>query len=44
MIVYTEPDGGRYQEVRRYAFGRTGQPPDPIGITIDTAPARDQVD
>ncbi|MFD3704769.1 Uma2 family endonuclease [Nocardia sp. NPDC058658] len=44
IVLYSEPDGGRYQETRRYAFGRAVPLPDPISITVDTTPLLDWVD
>ncbi|WP_378609864.1 Uma2 family endonuclease [Nocardia lasii] len=44
IVLYSEPNDGRYQEIRRYAFGRAVPLPDPIGITADTTPLLDWVD
>lgn len=44
IVLYSEPTAGKYQETRRYAFGRAVPLPEPIGITADTAPLQDWVD
>ncbi len=44
VIVYSEPDGTRYEEARRFAFGRPAPLPAPLNITIDTTPLQDWVD
>ncbi|MFC9996177.1 Uma2 family endonuclease [Nocardia sp. NPDC127526] len=44
VIVYSEPDGTRYEEARRFAFGRPVPLPAPLNITLDTTPLQDWVD
>lgn len=44
VVFHSEPVDGRYAEVHRYAFGRPVPLPEPIGLTLDTAPLRDWVD
>jgi Uma2 family endonuclease len=42
-VVYSDPDGTRYETVSRRPFGKAVLLPDPVGITLDTEPLKDWV-
>ncbi|MFI6165213.1 Uma2 family endonuclease [Nocardia sp. NPDC051052] len=44
VVVYSEPDGDRYQDVHRYAFGRNVTLPKQVGISFDSTPLQEWVD
>ncbi|QLY32423.1 Uma2 family endonuclease [Nocardia huaxiensis] len=44
VSVFSEPSEGRYEETRRYGFGRPVPLPPPLGLTLDTTPLQDWVD
>ncbi|MEY9840197.1 Uma2 family endonuclease [Streptacidiphilus sp. EB103A] len=43
VVVHSEPDGTRYETVRRLPFGKPAELPAPVGITLDTEPLKDWV-
>ncbi|MEU8997204.1 Uma2 family endonuclease [Streptomyces caniferus] len=43
MVVYSEPDDGRYETVHTVPFGKTLHLPDPVGITLETEQLKDWV-
>jgi Uma2 family endonuclease len=43
-VVYSVPEEGKYRDVHRCAIGRTLDLPDPIGLTLDTAPLLEWLD
>jgi Uma2 family endonuclease len=43
VVVHAEPDGARYESVRRLPFGKPVELPTPVGITLDTEPLKDWV-
>lgn len=43
VLVYSEPDGQRYETVRTVPYGKDVHLPDPIGITLHTEPLKDWV-
>lgn len=43
MVVHCEPGGSSYQEVHRYAVGRSVTLPNPVGVTLDTTPLKDWI-
>lgn len=38
VVVYSEPDGQRYETVHRRPFGRPVHVPEPVGLDLDTEP------
>jgi Uma2 family endonuclease len=44
VVVYSAPEEGKYRDVHRCAIGRTLDLPDPIGLTLDTAPLLEWLD
>ncbi|MCC3774010.1 Uma2 family endonuclease [Streptomyces sp. UNOB3_S3] len=42
-VVYSDPDGVRYEQVRIVPFGKPLALPDPVGIELDTEPLKDWV-
>ncbi len=43
VLVHSEPDGRRYENVRTVPYGKDVQLPDPVGITLHTEPLKDWV-
>ncbi|WP_370098720.1 Uma2 family endonuclease [Streptacidiphilus sp. MAP12-20] len=43
VVVFADPDGTRYETVRRLPFGRPVELPAPVGILLDTEPLKDWV-
>lgn len=43
VTVFSEPDGGRYEDVHIVPFGKDVELPDPVGITLHTEPLKDWV-
>ncbi|MFF4155684.1 Uma2 family endonuclease [Streptomyces sp. NPDC001678] len=43
VVVYSDPDGVRYEQVRIVPFGKPLALPDPVGIELDTEPLKDWV-
>lgn len=43
VVVYSDPDGVRYEQVRIVPFGKSLTLPDPVGIELDTEPLKDWV-
>lgn len=43
MVVYSEPDDGRYETVHTVQFGKSLHLPDPVGITLETEQLKDWV-
>ncbi|MFD6162240.1 Uma2 family endonuclease [Nocardia sp. NPDC060256] len=41
VVVHSEPDGHRYQDVHSYAFGREVRLPAQVGVTFDSTPLQD---
>ncbi|MFD8549964.1 Uma2 family endonuclease [Streptomyces sp. NPDC059649] len=42
-VVYSEPDGARYDNVHTAPYGKPLHLPDPVGITLETEPLKDWV-
>ncbi|MGW2020701.1 Uma2 family endonuclease [Streptomyces decoyicus] len=43
VVVHSEPDGARYENVHTVQFGKTVHLPDPVGITLETEQLKDWV-
>ncbi|MGP3951966.1 Uma2 family endonuclease [Streptomyces sp. 7N604] len=43
VTVFSEPDGVRYENAHTVPFGKAVELPDPVGITVETAPLKDWV-
>ncbi|MEU8436152.1 Uma2 family endonuclease [Streptomyces sp. NPDC029216] len=43
VLVYSDPDGDRYETVRTVPFGKDVTLPDPVGITLQTERLKDWV-
>ncbi|MCJ1678066.1 Uma2 family endonuclease [Streptomyces sp. APSN-46.1] len=43
VLVYSDPDGQRYETVRTVPYGKDIHLPDPVGITLHTEPLKDWV-
>jgi Uma2 family endonuclease len=43
VVVHSEPDGTRYETVRRLPLGKPAELPAPVGITLDTEPLKNWV-
>jgi Uma2 family endonuclease len=41
VVIHSEPDGTRYESVRRLPFGKPAELPAPVDITLDTEPLKD---
>ena len=44
VVVYNQPEDGRYRHAEKLPFGATVELPDPVGITLDTEPLQDLAD
>ncbi|MEV5430541.1 Uma2 family endonuclease [Streptomyces sp. NPDC052701] len=44
VVVYDQPEDGRYRHAEKLPFGATVELPDPVGITLDTEPLQDLAD
>ncbi|MDQ0788257.1 Uma2 family endonuclease [Streptomyces sp. B3I8] len=43
VVVFNQPEGGRYRHQETLPFGAAVALPDPVGITLDTGPLKDLV-
>ncbi|MFF7114175.1 Uma2 family endonuclease [Streptomyces albogriseolus] len=44
VVVYNQPEGGRYRHQEKLPFGASVKLPDPVNVTLDTEPLKDLVD
>ncbi|MFF5358401.1 Uma2 family endonuclease [Streptomyces scabiei] len=44
VVVFNQPENGRYRHEEKVAFGATIRLPDPVNVTLDTAPLNEYVD
>ncbi|MDW8807057.1 Uma2 family endonuclease [Streptomyces scabiei] len=44
VVVFNQPEGGRYRHAETFAFGATVKLPDPVNITLDTEHLKEYVD
>ncbi|MEU0769846.1 Uma2 family endonuclease [Streptomyces albogriseolus] len=44
VVVFNQPEGGRYQHQEKLPFGASVKLPDPVNVTLDTEPLKDLVD
>lgn len=44
VVVFNQPESGRYRHQETLPFGATVTLPDPVGITLDTRPLQDLVE
>ncbi|GAQ67722.1 Uma2 family endonuclease [Streptomyces scabiei] len=44
VVVFNQPENGRYRHEEKVAFGATIRLPDPVNITLDTEPLKEYVD
>jgi Uma2 family endonuclease len=44
IVVFNQPEGGRYRHQEKLPFGATVKLPDPVGIILDTDPLKDLAD
>jgi Uma2 family endonuclease len=44
VVVYSEPDEGRYQQIESFPWGSPVALPDPLGFTLDTEELKDYAD
>ncbi|MFF9775030.1 Uma2 family endonuclease [Streptomyces sp. NPDC013978] len=44
VVVFNQPEGGRYRHEEKFAFGATVKLPDPVNITLDTEHLKEYVD
>ncbi|MFK4020910.1 Uma2 family endonuclease [Streptomyces albogriseolus] len=44
VVVFNQPEGGRYRHQEKLPFGASVKLPDPVNITLDTEPLKDLVD
>lgn len=44
VVVFNQPEGGRYRHEEKFAFGATVKLPDPVNITLDTEHLMEYVD
>lgn len=43
MTVFSEPDGGRYENAHTVPFGKVLTLPEPVGITLETERLKERV-
>ncbi|MGV9222870.1 Uma2 family endonuclease [Streptomyces albogriseolus] len=44
VVVFNQPEGGRYRHQEKLPFGASVKLPDPVNVTLDTEPLKDLVD
>ncbi|MDX2528581.1 Uma2 family endonuclease [Streptomyces europaeiscabiei] len=44
VVVFNQPENGRYRHEEKLAFGATIKLPEPVNITLDTEPLKEYVD
>ncbi|MBE4735249.1 Uma2 family endonuclease [Streptomyces caniscabiei] len=44
VVVFNQPEGGRYQHEEKFAFGATVKLPDPVNISLDTEHLKEYAD
>ncbi|MFE7954220.1 Uma2 family endonuclease [Streptomyces sp. NPDC057413] len=44
IVVFNQPESGRYRHQEKLPFGATVKLPDPVGIILDTEPLKDLAD
>ncbi|MGW5633786.1 Uma2 family endonuclease [Streptomyces sp. NPDC003832] len=44
VVVFNQPEGGRYRHAEKLPFGATVEIPDPVNITLDTEPLKEFAD
>lgn len=44
VVVFDQPEGGRYRHEEKFAFGAAVTLPDPVNITLDTGHLKEYVD
>ncbi|WP_060905284.1 Uma2 family endonuclease [Streptomyces scabiei] len=44
VVVFNQPENGRYRHEEKFAFGATIKLPEPVNITLDTEPLKEYVD
>ncbi|MFJ7121227.1 Uma2 family endonuclease [Streptomyces albogriseolus] len=44
VVVFNQPEGGRYRHQEKLPFGASVKLPDPVSVTLDTEPLKDLVD
>ncbi|MFI5681820.1 Uma2 family endonuclease [Streptomyces cellulosae] len=44
VVVFNQPEGGRYRHEEKLPFGATVKLPEPVDITLDTEPLKEFLD
>ncbi|MGW0841091.1 Uma2 family endonuclease [Streptomyces sp. NPDC002787] len=44
VVVFNQPEGGRYRHEEKFAFGATVKLPDPVNITLETEQLKEYAD
>ncbi|MFE7766695.1 Uma2 family endonuclease [Streptomyces sp. NPDC057438] len=44
VVVFNQPEGGRYRHAETFAFGATVKLPAPVNVTLDTVHLKEYVD